>query len=77
MNDALLKLTAQKLRHAAALKERIEKLQAKLVNILAGPANAINNKLGKRRRRLSASARKRISAAQKARWAKQKARSPK
>src|SRR5690242_6875496 len=61
-------LSAQQLRRAAAIKDQIDALEAELGNILGG--GAAGGTGGKRM--LSASARARIAAAQRARWAKVK-----
>jgi len=62
-------LSAQQLRRAAAIKDQIDTLENELGKILGGGgATAAAN--GKRT--MSASARARIGAAQKARWAKVK-----
>lgn len=58
------------LRRAAAIKDQIDALETELGKILGGPAGA-----GSGARVMSASARARIAAAQKARWAKVKGNS--
>ena len=61
-------LTVNDLKRAATIKQQIEDLNKELDRILGAPARsgaASNNK-----RTVSASARKKIAAAQKARWAK-------
>jgi hypothetical protein len=63
-------LSAQQLRRAAAIKEQIDALQSELGKILGGASESGNG-----RRTMSASARARIAAAQKARWAKVKGNS--
>jgi hypothetical protein len=60
-------LTAEQLRRAAAIKEQIDTLESELGKILGGAAEA-----GTGKRVMSASARARIAAAQRARWAKVK-----
>ena len=62
-------LSAQQLRRAAAIKDQIDTLENQLGKILGGGGTtaASNGK-----RTMSASARARIGAAQKARWAKVK-----
>lgn len=67
MNASINGLSPQQLRRAADLKEKIESLQSEL-NQLLGSKGATPSSGGKRT--LSASARARIVAAQKARWAK-------
>jgi hypothetical protein len=67
-------LTAQQLRKAADLKEKIVGLQQQLEAILggSGPADVTVEK--PKRRKMSAAARAKIAAAQRARWAKVKAK---
>jgi hypothetical protein len=60
-------LSAVQLRRAAAIKEQIDALENELGTILGGAAGS-----GSGTRVMSASARARIAAAQKARWAKVK-----
>ncbi len=71
MNTSLLHLSVQQLRHAAALRERIEALERQLAGILGGsvPAAAAPVK----RRKMSAAGRARIAAAARARWARVRA----
>ena len=72
MND-IINLSTQQLRHVADLKEKIESLQDELSRVLGGAASvrvAAPGNPGKRTYRISAAARARIAAAQKARWAK-------
>ena len=63
-----LDLTANQLKRAAALKERIETLNRELRGILVDSANpqAAANKTGT----MSAAVKKKIAATQKARWAR-------
>jgi hypothetical protein len=61
-------LTIIQLRRAAAIKEQIEDLNKELRSILGAPAKS--GAAPKKKRTLSASARRNIAAAQKARWAK-------
>ena len=70
----MIELSSKELKRAAKIKERIEKLQSKLEELLGGassPAPAVDGR--KKRRKMSASARAKIGAAQRARWAKAKA----
>jgi len=62
-------LSAQQLRRAAAIKEQIDALESELGKILGGGGAT---QVANGRRTMSASARARIGAAQKARWAKVK-----
>jgi len=61
-------LSAQELRRAATIKERIDSLQEELGRLLGSPMSPGS----KGRRTMSATARAKIAAAQKARWAKVK-----
>lgn len=73
MNE-LLNLSVAKLKRLAALKSKIERLQSQLV-ALAGNSSASKGaaKGGRKRRKMSAAARRKISLAAKARWAKVRA----
>jgi hypothetical protein len=62
-----LEFTVSQLKRAAAIKAKIEDLNKQLYNILAASVKPVRP--AKRNRGLSASARKKIAAAQKARWA--------
>jgi hypothetical protein len=64
----LLDLTVKQLKRAAAIKEQIEDLNRELGTILGAPARS--GAASKSKRTMSASAKKRIAAAQRARWAK-------
>lgn len=74
-----MNLSSAQFRRAAALQEKIEAMQEELASLLGSSASAASgkgrgkNKPVKKKRVMSESARKRIAAAQKARWAKQKA----
>ena len=74
MNTSLANLSAEQLRRAAAIKEQIESLEKELQQIFGAPSKA-DSPLPprKKKRRMSAAARAKISAAAKARWAKVKA----
>ena len=61
-------LTISQLKRAAAIKEQIENLNKELRAILGAPA--ISGAAPKRNRAMSASVKRKIAAAQKARWAK-------
>ena len=69
MNEAMnpLDLTANELKRAAAIKEQIEALNKELRAILG--ALAATRSPPKKKRTMSASTKKQIAAAQKARWA--------
>jgi hypothetical protein len=60
-------LTVNQLKRAAAIKERVERLNKELGSILGAPATF--RALPKKSRGMSASVRKKIAAAQRARWA--------
>jgi hypothetical protein len=70
----LQQLTVKQLRKVVAVKERIEKLEAKLAAIYGSDAPAAAPVGRRRRRKMSAAAKARIGAAQRARWAKVKGR---
>jgi hypothetical protein len=70
-----LDVSTDQLRRALQIKEQIESLEQQLTSLLSGGASTRNPNLlsaGKGRRTMSASARARIAAAQRARWAKVK-----
>ena len=68
-----MNLSAAQLRRAAALQEKIEAMQAELASLLGSSAPSGAGKPAKKKRTMSAAARKKIAAAQKARWAARKA----
>ena len=74
----LLSLTSSQLNQAAQLKDRITALEKQLAGILGGSSVvAVKAPAGKRgRKKMSASARAKIAAAQRARWAKVNAGKP-
>jgi hypothetical protein len=59
-------ISAEQLRRAATIKDQIDSLQSELDRLLGSSTSSISNG----RRTMSASARAKIAAAQKARWAK-------
>ena len=67
----MINLSSKELRRAAAIKEKIQGLEKALSRLLGGASSAAGPH---KRRKMSASARARIAAAQRARWAKVKAR---
>lgn len=74
MNTSLANLSAKQLRRAAAIKDQIESLEKELQRIFGAPVTAEKPQAPrKKKRRMSAAGRARISAAAKARWAKIKA----
>jgi hypothetical protein len=70
MSSSIAALSAQQLRHAADIKDRIESLHHELKRILGVSNSASAAAAAKNRRKMSAAGRARIVAAQKARWAK-------
>jgi hypothetical protein len=66
--NSILELTSAQLNRAADLKEKIAKLERKLVEILGAEVSA--GEPVKKRKGMSAAGRARVAAAQKARWAK-------
>jgi hypothetical protein len=69
----MIKLSAVQLRKAASLKDKIASLEKQL-NQLLGGGNETPSKAKPARRKISAAGLARIRAAQKARWAKVKAK---
>jgi len=61
-------LTAQQLRRAAGIKERLDALNRKLRSLLDGSSS--NGAASQNKRSMSAAARRKIAAGQKERWAK-------
>jgi len=75
MNSSLINLTPKQLRHAASIKQKIESLQNRLMRILEASNSAFASDVApKKRRKMSAAARRKISLAAKTRWAKAKAK---
>ena len=70
-------ITAQQLRQAANIKERIDALQQKLNQILGATVESAPGEAPKKKRKMSAAGRRAIAAAAKARWAKIKGAAPK
>jgi hypothetical protein len=67
--SAILNLSSRQLRHIADLKEKIDSLQHELSRLVGGTAS-LHTSVPGRKYRMSASARARIAAAQRKRWAK-------
>ena len=65
-----MNLTPQQLRRAASIQEKLASLQKELGRVLGTPARG--GAAPGKRRKMSAAARARIAAAQRARWAKAK-----
>lgn len=70
VKQSFLNLSAAKLRKASQLKERIEALNRELTHLIGEIVPAPIAEIHRKRRNMSAAARKRISDAAKARWAK-------
>jgi len=73
VKQSLIDLSSAKLRKASQLKERIETLSRELASLLGEIVPAPIAAIHRKRRTMSASARKRISDAAKARWARLRA----
>ena len=75
---SIINLTPAQLRHAADLQEQIEKLQKEVADIIfvGGKEHVPVQAAKPGRRKMSASARAKIAAAQRARWAALKAKGP-
>ena len=69
---SLLSLSVGQLKRMAKLKAQIERLQSKLEALAGSESAGPGRKPGRKRRKMSAAARRKISLAQKARWAKAK-----
>jgi len=70
MAISLRDLTVAQLKKATAIKERMEQLEKELTGILGIPEALTLGGMDRRRRKMSAAARAKISVAAKARWAK-------
>jgi hypothetical protein len=71
MSLSITNLSAQQLRRAADIKDKIQSLQNELEKIVG--SSSITPSAGRKKSKMSAAGRARIAAAQKARWAKIKA----
>ena len=71
--NSITNLSAQQLRNAAALKEKIQALEKELNQLLGSTAAKSAVAAPKKKFKMSAAARAKISAAAKARWARVKA----
>jgi hypothetical protein len=69
----LLNLSVAKLKRMVVLKARIERLQSRLEALAAGASPSSTRKVVHKRRKMSAAARRKISQAAKARWARVRA----
>jgi hypothetical protein len=72
MTSQLTHLTVKQLKQALRLRKKIEVLEVKMNQVTGGAIPTSYNGSRKRRRKMSASARAKIGAAQKLRWAKRK-----
>ena len=68
----ILDVTPQQLKRAASIKEQIEALNKELHQLLDG--STTNAAISRKKRTMSAVVKKKIAAAQRARWAKVKRR---
>ena len=73
MNNILARLSVAQLKRATAIKERIETLEKELTGMLGIPEALTVGGTIRRRRKMSAAAKAKISAAAKARWARVRA----
>jgi hypothetical protein len=71
----IINLSAQELRRAAKIKEQIQSLENEIGRIFGPPEKSVApSPISKKRRTMSAAGRASVAAAQKARWAKVKAK---
>ena len=70
MTTTISSLSPKQLRRAAAIKEKIEALENKLQQMLGSSIPAVAQAVPRKKHKMSAAGRARISAAAKARWAK-------
>jgi hypothetical protein len=73
MNLLIANLSAEHLRRAAVIKEQIQSLENELGQMFGSSIKPVAIAAPKKRRKMSAAGRARMSAAAKARWAKVKA----
>jgi ElaB/YqjD/DUF883 family membrane-anchored ribosome-binding protein len=73
MSASIASLSAQQLRRAADIKDKIQSLEKELEQILGSSTKPAATVVPKKRRKMSAAGRAKMSAAAKARWAKVKA----
>lgn len=73
MNNILARLSVAQLKRATAIKERMEQLERELTGLLGIPEALTVGGTIRRRRKMSAAAKAKISAAAKARWARVRA----
>ena len=70
--NLFVNLTVSQLKRAVAIKERIEELERELESVVGRKAGS-SSAGGRKRRKMSASARAKIAAAARARWARYRA----
>lgn len=70
--NSFVSLSVKQLKQAVGIKAKIDRLQKQLSRILGTSANLQVGNVSRMRRRMSATARKKIAAVQRARWAKVK-----
>ena len=70
----IINLSAQQLRRAATIKEKIQSLENELGRIFGSSTKSVVAGAPKKKFRMSAAARRKISLAAKARWAKAKSK---
>jgi hypothetical protein len=68
--NSIVNLSVKQLRQVVNLKEKIEALENELSQLFGSTAKPVAAETPKKRRKMSAAARRKIGAAQKARWAK-------
>src|SRR5919205_992000 len=71
-----IELTVNQLKRAATIKEQIDALNKELRGILGGESNSGAKPQQQRRRTMSAAAKRKIAAAQRARWARVRGAKP-
>jgi hypothetical protein len=72
MSSSITDLSAQQLRRAANIKDKIQSLENELGKILSSSIKPVAAAAPKKKRKMSAAGRAKIAAGQKARWAKAK-----
>ncbi|MGO8836735.1 MAG: hypothetical protein ACLQQ0_04880 [Limisphaerales bacterium] len=72
MSLSITNLSAQQLRRAANIKEKIQSLENELGRILGDSTKSVTAVAPKKKRKMSAAGRAKIAAAARARWAKVK-----
>ena len=76
MSSSIANLSAQQLRRAANIKDKIQSLENELGRILGVSTKSSNAVAPKKKRKMSAAGRAKIAAAARARWAKIKGQKP-